>query len=187
MLCILLVIILFALHTMVCQQSLIVLLLQRFCQLMYYTVSEILSTILSLQAYILPDPTKLKHKQVFTTPIVKRSHEPVYDCMATFRGMSLRDVSEEELVFRIYANNDVRFLGGVYFPLPPIDKFGDDIVAEIRKFPEEESVMVSSLYLVYLFMKFQETLSILLLQPSLGTNASRVHTDASALAKWLVL
>ena len=73
--------------------------------------------------------------------------------MATFRGMSLRDVSEEELVFRIYVNNDVRFLGGVYYPLPPIDKFGDDIVAEIRKFPEEESIMVCCLGMLILLVE----------------------------------
>lgn len=95
-----------------------------------------------VQVYLLPAPTKLRPKQVFTTPMVKRSYEPFFDCMATFRGMSLKDLTDEELVFRVYVNTEVRFLGGVYYPLPSIDNFGDEIVAEIQKFPEEASLKV---------------------------------------------
>ena len=95
-----------------------------------------------VQVYLLPDPTKMRPKQVFTTPIVKQSREPLFDSMATFRGMRVKDLSKEELVFRVYVNNNTRFIGGVYYPLPPLDYFGDNVIAEIRQFPEEECLKV---------------------------------------------
>lgn len=96
-----------------------------------------------VQIYLLPDPEKQRPRKVFTTHVVKQSYQPVFDCMATFRDMSLEDLSKEEMVFRVYVNNEMCFIGGVYYPLPSPSTFGEVVGAEIQAFAEEVNLKVS--------------------------------------------
>lgn len=84
---------------------------------------------------------------VYTSHVVARTHQPKFDCMATFCNISVKELDSQEVVFRIYLKEEDKaeetwFLGGVVHPLQSVNLYGSTVIAKILTFPEDDSVKV---------------------------------------------
>ena len=80
---------------------------------------------------------------VYTSHCILQSHHPVFDCVATFSNISAEEVVKQELVFRVYVNEERHFLGGVVYPLHMVNSYGSTVRTEMLTFPEEDTLKVS--------------------------------------------
>ena len=83
-----------------------------------------------------------RRSTVFTSPVVQQTHQPNFECTASFSGVRLEEPISQELVCRVYVNGEAHFVGGVYYPLPSLHLFGEGITTSIRRFPEEQGLKV---------------------------------------------
>lgn len=80
---------------------------------------------------------------MYTSRCILQSHHPVFDCVATFSNISAEELVEQELVFRVYVNEERHFLGGVVYPLHMANSYGSTVRTEILTFPEEDALKVT--------------------------------------------
>lgn len=83
-----------------------------------------------------------QRSSVYTTQVIQQSHQPNFECTASFSGVKLEELASRELVFRVYVNGETHFVGGVFYPVPSQHSFGETITTQIRRFPEEEGLKV---------------------------------------------
>lgn len=93
-----------------------------------------------VQIYLLS--RKLKARDIYTSHTAIQTHQPSFDCMATFSDVSMKDLGSQEVVFRIYLNGELHFLGGVVHSLHSMNLYGSTVTAEILTFPEDDSLKV---------------------------------------------
>lgn len=80
---------------------------------------------------------------VYTSHCILQSHNPVFDCVATFSNISAEELVALVLVIRVYVNEERRFLGGVVYPLHKVNSYGSTVRTEMLTFPEEDALKVT--------------------------------------------
>lgn len=78
---------------------------------------------------------------ICTSHLVRQTHQPRFDYMATFSHISEKDLDSQVVVFRIYLQGGY-FLGGVVYPLELVKLYGSTVTAEVLTFPEQDSLKV---------------------------------------------
>ena len=113
-----------------------------------------------VQIYLLS--RKFVERDVYTSHVVAQTHQPHFDCMATFSNVSVKELDSQEVVFRIYLKGGEEveeeeeeegawFLGGVVHPLQSVNLYGSTVTAKILPFPEDDSVKVRFVHMQLLF------------------------------------
>ena len=91
-----------------------------------------------IQVYLLP--TK---REIQVSHAIKRTHNPVFDCVFKFSKLTLDVLKRQMLVMRLYLNNLSHFIGGVVYEMEEANVHGEKIVVRVSEFDEDESQKVS--------------------------------------------